>query len=68
MSDKNISPKVAPSVYSIMEQMRKMGLTHDDLVTLIQRRVKTVSRGDIGATLDALKMIESNFKRAQERE
>ena len=64
MSDKNISPKVAPSVYSIMEQMKKMGLTEDDLITLIHRRVKNVSRTDIGITLSAIRVIETNFRRA----
>ena len=65
MSDRNISPKVAPSVYSIMEQMKNNGLTEDDLVTLIHRRAKTVSRRDIELTLSALRIIETNFKRAQ---
>lgn len=65
-NDKNISPKIAPSVYAIMNQMKDMGLTQDDLITLIQRRAK-VSRTDVQLTLTALETIELNFKRAQKR-
>lgn len=64
--DKTISPKVAPSVYSIMEQMKRMGLTEDDLVTLIRRRIgdRKITRMQIQQTLKALERIEKNFMKA----
>lgn len=65
---KNISPKVAPSVYSIMKQMRVMGLSEDDLVTLVHRRIKprnSISRTQILVTLKALERIEKNFLKAE---
>lgn len=67
---KNISPKVAPSVYSIMERMRSMGLSEDDLVTLIQRGIKprnSISRTQVLVTLRALERIEKNFLRASKK-
>ncbi|MFW9873356.1 MAG: hypothetical protein ACFFG0_09655 [Candidatus Thorarchaeota archaeon] len=71
MNDDNINPKIAPSVYSILEQMKKMGLTQDDLITLIQRRVKgnkKLTREQINNTLNALERIEKNFLNATDLE
>lgn len=64
--DKNISPEVAPSVYSVMEQIKKMGLTEDDVVTLVLRRVgaSKITRTQVQITLKALERIEKNFMRA----
>jgi len=65
--EKNISPLVAPAVYSILEQMKRMGLTEDDLITLIQRRVKgKITKTQIRHTLRALEEIEKNFEKAKE--
>lgn len=50
-----------------MEQLKRMGLTEDDLITLIQRRVKgekKLSREIIHKTLKALEQIEKNFLKA----
>jgi len=64
-NEQNISPLVAPAVYSILDQMKKMGLTEDDLITLIQRRVRgKINKTQIRNTLRALKDIEKNFEKA----
>lgn len=49
--------------------MQKMGLSEDDLITLIQRKVKTrISRTQIKQTLSALEVIEKNFLKANKKE
>lgn len=67
--DQNISPKVAPSVYSVMEQVKRMGLTEDDVVTLVLRRIGAhkITRTQVQITLKALERIEKNFMRANKR-
>lgn len=65
MSEKNVSAQVAPSIYKIMSKMRTIGLTQDNLITLIHRETKgTVSRTKIQATLDALRKIEKQLREA----
>jgi len=70
MSTDNFRPlDVAPAVYSIMEQMQKMGLTENDLVYLIQKRVRgNITLTQIRETLRALKAIEKNFETANKKE
>ena len=65
MPEKNISPLIAPAVYSIMDQMEKMGLTRKDLIYLIQKRVRgNITQEQIRETLRALEEIEKNFEKA----
>lgn len=67
--DKNISPKVAPSVYAVMEQMQRNGLTRRNLISIIHDDIgrRRINKTDIERTLDALEKIEERFIRAQKR-
>lgn len=67
--DKNISPKVAPSVYAVMEQMQRNGLTRRNLISIIHDDIgrRKINKTDIERTLDALEKIEERFIRAQKR-
>jgi len=66
--DKNISPIIAPSIYAILEQMKKMGLDEEDIVLMVQRRTKNrVNKTEIRTTMEALKKIEKSFINAQKR-
>ena len=65
--EKDVKPSVIPSIYSIMDQMKGMGLTEDDLIHLIQRRTgPKVSKANIRATIEAVREIEKNFESAKD--
>jgi pseudouridine-5'-phosphate glycosidase len=71
MSEQNLKPsvvtKVSTAVSTIMNQMLKMGLKERDFILLIQDRTSNkVNRTDIKAVLDAIKLIEKQFLKAQE--
>ena len=64
MKDKNINPKVIPSIYNIEGRLKNAGLSRDDLITLLVRDTK-LSRTVINKTLIALQKIENNIMKAK---
>ena len=61
MEDQNIKPSVVPSIYHIEERLKTVGLTREDLITLIQRETK-LSRTIINKTMKALYSLEMRLK------
>ena len=64
--EKTIKPSLTVSVqnavYSIMDQMQRMGLNERDLILLIQDRAKgNISKSDIKSILEAISLIEKQF-------
>ncbi|MCE7748393.1 MAG: hypothetical protein GPJ51_08340, partial [Candidatus Heimdallarchaeota archaeon] len=51
-----------------MEQMQEMGLSERDLIMLLQDRAKgNINRTDIKNILDAIRVIEKQFLKVQEK-
>ena len=61
--DDNIKPSVLPSIYNIEQRLKNVGLSRNDLVTLLVRDTR-LSRTIINKTLIALQKIENNMIKA----
>lgn len=55
-----MKPSVIPSVYEISKRIMSIGLSWNDLITLIQRETK-LSRRNIESTLIALRNLEKKI-------
>lgn len=62
----SLKPSVIPSVNKIYETLKGVGLTQDNIITLIQRETK-LSRSSIKKTIFALRKIENQITRLDER-
>lgn len=61
----SMKPSVIPSVHGIYKKLMGVGLTRDNIITLIQRETK-LPRRDIEATIIALRKIENQIMRANQ--
>jgi uncharacterized protein Yka (UPF0111/DUF47 family) len=57
-------PKVIDSFYKMYDHLKKLGLSEDDVVLLIQKRTNPrVNLTDIRATINAIKAFEKQIDR-----
>ncbi len=63
-SESRVLPSAVPSIYEIEKTLKSVGLTKDDIIVMIQNRMRgTPAKRDIEETLKALREIERNIRR-----
>lgn len=60
--EENLKPSIANSLYEIEKRLKATGLTEDDILVLIQKRVKgRPAKKDIKKILEGIKQLEQDL-------